>query len=668
MENFPKNRKSDILATYLHSVAESNLCTYITANIDNSLDVIHKHLQARADNTDSWRDYICLGNFLVFAGRFDEAEHAYRQAVEINDSSIGYSNLSFVLRLLGRLRESHVAMGLSNFSQRSFDLAIEDYVCALSLGERSARIYEQLAQSYLHERQFFQAAAVCTEATVKNATTRLYTLWIEALTALNEIGRALEVAERAHAAFPDHHHFRFQSRLILPIIYKSYKDILIHRGRFQRTLHEWSVKCCTDQSYVSNNAINDIKTTNFYLPYQGKSDVDIHREYGNLLHRIMTATYPKFVDLPARQPHRHRIRVGYISAFCNWHTVGKLFLGWVEHHNPNKFDTYVYHLGREMDFLSFRFEAASTKFAHISDCSLVEACDCIRADNLDILVYLEFGMSVMITKIAALRLAPIQCLAWGHPVSSGLPTMDYFISSAMMEPPDSDRHYSEALVKLPNIGVCVPQPYRSIPHKSRSDFGLSDDRTIYLFPHSLFKWLPQYDRVFPSIAKQDKSAQFVFIERETHSVEAAQVFKTRVAAAFRQRNLEPDKYLLFVPSMSTQNFLELLSLADVYLDSIGWSGGMTTLEAIGCMLPVVTLPGKFMRGRHAYGCLKRIGVMETAAQDIDTYVHIAARLGLDREWRKFITLKQASQLHKLYDDTECILALETFYRSVANRD
>jgi predicted O-linked N-acetylglucosamine transferase (SPINDLY family) len=188
-----------------------------------------------------------------------------------------------------------------------------------------------------------------------------------------------------------------------------------------------------------------------------------------------------------------------------------------------------------------------------------------------------------------------------------------------------------------------------------------------VFPHSLFKCLPQYDEVFAHIARRNTYSQFVFIERDTHSVEVAQFFRARVAKVFKCHDLDPENYLRFVPSLSTQNFLRLLSLSDVYLDSVGWSGGMTTLEALGCNLPIVTMPGEFMRGRHSYGCLRRIGMMDTVAQNIEDYIDIAVRLGVDKKWTEGIKMKQESKLHKLYDNTDCVSRLEQFYLAVAIR-
>jgi predicted O-linked N-acetylglucosamine transferase (SPINDLY family) len=671
----PKSQRSrDIFLHYVNSTIRGQISIGISSlpsNFCAPLNQIEAYFESIIEKTNFSEDYIKLGNFLVFRHRLNKAEMVYRRATEVDpDCATAYRNLFFVLRLLGRQKESHVAMGHANFIQRRYGLAIESYLQALSFEKAATNIYENLARCYLRSGQFAEAVAICAEVAAREQTSTLYTLWIDALRSTNQIDEALKLAERACAAFPNDQYFKFQARLILPVIYKSEDDILNHRARFQRTLHAWSVKCCNDPYYLSTSAITDLKTTNFYLPYQGKCDIDIQKQYGDLVHHIVTATYPKWSNRSTCQSclNRDRIRVGYISAYCGWHTVGKLFLGWIEHHDAQKFETYVYHLGREMDFLSVKFEAACTQFVHFDNVDLVKACERIRADQLDILVFLEIGMDLMTTKIAALRLAPIQCVAWGHPVSSGLPTVDYFISNEMMEPPNGGNHYSEVLIKLPNIGVCVPRPSKSTSNRSRHDFGLSDGRTIYVFPHSHFKCLPQYDNVFAYIARRNANSQFVFIERDTHSLEAAQSFKARIEKIFKSYGLDPDNYIRFVPPLSTQNFLRLLSLADVYLDSIGWSGGMTTLEALGCMLPVVTMPGEFMRGRHSYGCLRRIGLMDTVAQNIEDYIDVAVRLGLNEKWRQRVKMRQDSKLGKLYDDTDCIVGLEQFYLTMAGSE
>ena len=653
-----------VLWRYLELVGKGHILP-TEEDCEIALDTVEKALQSKAMLPC---DYVRLGNFLTFARRLEKAAIAFRQATKLQfDCVVAYRNLALVLSLLERPQESRIVMADASFLERNYALAIEKYIETLSLGKGLPETYERLAQSYLHEQQFSRAAAVCSEGVSKYKSVMLYTLWIDALQTINQTEEALRVAEEAYKAFPQEQYFEFQARLILPIIYQSEEDISRHRTRFRRTLNAWSQRHQNDTRLVSSSAIDNIKGTNFYLAYQGQCDLDIQQEFGRLLNTIATAACPKFKGkIPLRRfGNKGRIRIGYISEFCNWHTIGKLFLGWVQSHDLEMFEIHVYHLGRKVDFMSEAFKASSRQFVHYADRDLNELCERIEADALDILVHLEFGMSPLAAKVAALRLAPIQCLAWGHPVSSGLPTMDYFVSSELMEPPNGDDHYSETLVRLPHIGVCVPKPLKSDLNRTRADFGLSDDRTIYVFPHSLFKQLPQYDWVFPAIAKQNPKSEFVFIERETHSLEAAQAFKARLAEAFMRHDLDANEHVRFVPRQSLRDFLALLSLSDVYLDCIAWSGGMTTLEALGCMLPVVTIPGRFMRGRHAYGCLSRIGIGETVAQSAEEYVNVAVRLGLDETWKRTILSKQATDLHKLYDDRECVLELERFYKAVA---
>ena len=92
-----------------------------------------------------------------------------------------------------------------------------------------------------------------------------------------------------------------------------------------------------------------------------------------------------------------------------------------------------------------------------------------------------------------------------------MPTLDYFLSSDLMEPPDADDHYSERLIRLPNLSIYY-EPLEETPAAmSRSELGLRDDAAVFWCGQSLFKYLPQYDRVFAEIAARVGDCQFVFI-------------------------------------------------------------------------------------------------------------------------------------------------------------
>jgi predicted O-linked N-acetylglucosamine transferase (SPINDLY family) len=104
---------------------------------------------------------------------------------------------------------------------------------------------------------------------------------------------------------------------------------------------------------------------------------------------------------------------------------------------------------------------------------------------------------------------------------------------------------------------------------------------------------------------------------------------------------------------------------DLMLDSIGWSGGNTTLEALAQDLPVVTFQGELMRGRVSAGILRMMDMPETIAETLDEYVALAVRMGRDPGFRAEIKKRIAGDKHLLYRDRACIAALEDFLDSAA---
>jgi len=234
-----------------------------------------------------------------------------------------------------------------------------------------------------------------------------------------------------------------------------------------------------------------------------------------------------------------------------------------------------------------------------------------------------------------------------------------------MEPADAQNHYSEALVKLPGVGVCFPKPV--IPSvlltKTRADFGLRDDAVVYLSCQSVFKYLPEQDQLIAQIARRVSNSQFVFLA--TNEV-VEHDFKNRMARAFSAEGLEASDHCVWMREMDLLDFWNLHRLGDAFLDTVSWSGGVTTFEAVACGLPVVTVPGELMRARHSYAILSQLGVTETIAQDSADYVDIAVRLGLDRQWRRGVINRMVDGYPGLYSDTRSVCALEDCYRRVVN--
>lgn len=142
--------------------------------------------------------------------------------------------------------------------------------------------------------------------------------------------------------------------------------------------------------------------------------------------------------------------------------------------------------------------------------------------------------------------------------------------------------------------------------------------------------------------------------------------RRRLQSSFAAHGLDADAHCVLLPPQSPISYWNLNRVADVFLDSPGWSGCNTTLEGIACGLPVVTTPGRFMRGRHSSAILTQLGVTDTIAANTDQYVEIAARLGVDRVWRQAIIDRMAARSGALYSAPEPVVALERWLRAVVS--
>ena len=367
--------------------------------------------------------------------------------------------------------------------------------------------------------------------------------------------------------------------------------------------------------------------------------------------------------LKAREAQDRPIRVGIVCGYFFQHSVWKVGVrGWVTQLDKQRFQVFCYNTSYRQDAET---EIAKAH-AHRFDQGPHQAEDwrrIIEADRPHVIIYPEIGMNHEASELAALRLAPVQCSYIGHPQTSGYPTIDCFLSGELFEPPDGAEHYSERLVKLPNIAFHYEPLNLDTVIVNRQELGLRASATVYWCAQSLFKYLPQYDEVFPRIARQAGDCQFVFIRHPGHGV--TELFERRLDRVFAAHDLKSTDHCVFLNSMSMSRFAAASRQCDVMLDSIGWSGGNTTLEAMAQDLPVVTFEGDLMRGRVSAGMLRMMGMPETIAGTIDDYVSLAVRIARDPAWREHLKMRVIRDRERLYRDRACIVALEDFLEHAA---
>lgn len=195
---------------------------------------------------------------------------------------------------------------------------------------------------------------------------------------------------------------------------------------------------------------------------------------------------------------------------------------------------------------------------------------------------------------------------------------------------------------------------------------MSDAQTMFWCCQSLFKYLPRHDDVYARIAKDLPGAKFVFIEY-SDGPRVTELFRERLRRAFGDLSLDYDDYCVFLPKMNSETFSATAAAADVFLDSIGWSGFNSALESTAHNVPIVTWPGELMRGRHSYGILQMMGVDETIAASKEEYVKIAVRLAKDEAYRQSLKDKISVNKQNLYRDQETVRGLEAFIISAVEQ-
>jgi len=386
----------------------------------------------------------------------------------------------------------------------------------------------------------------------------------------------------------------------------------------------------------------------FALAYQGQEVRSILTELcDTLIHPIVRRALP---DLCQPIDHRKRagkFRVGYLSSNMRYHNGAYWSLGWLRNHAEDV-ESYAFAINTTHDKGTSDFRTAADHFYYLSG-DVTEAARFIKDLQLDVLIFTDLGMDGAPYQFAAMRLAPIQATAWGHPVTSGLATIDYYLSSDLMEPENGDEHYREKLVRLPGSGLFLYKRPPSDVEKNREDFGLPQGPLV-IMPHNPIKVTIEDDDLFARVSDA-VSVPIVFISGVAKA--ANPVIRARLEKAGTRMH--------WMDRLSPQEFRRVIELSDLILDVPSWNGGNVTAEAIALSKPMVTMPGKFMRGRHSLAFFKQANLQSLIASNVEEYVRIA----VDRDLQAR-SMAEAN-LDGPFGDAETVKGLDSWIRKTVEK-
>ncbi len=457
----------------------------------------------------------------------------------------------------------------------------------------------------------------------------------------NETDEAIRCYEAAYRIDGDCGHL-VRAMTLMPVVYRSVEHI-----EQCRSLLAEALRLLLGSGFRLPSPV-DPAFSMFYLAYHGLNDREIMESMAAFVRRAVPAS--AFVASGLRRPGgggirrgRRKRRLGLVSTRFKQHTIGRLFLGMVRHFPRDDVEVVVFSPPHAEDPLVRGFREGADRYIVLPQ--MIDEIRRIIADHaLDILFYPDVGMDPLTYGLAHARLAPAQVLSWGHPVTSGVPTLDFFLSSEDLETEGSEDHYSERLLRASRVTACYERPDLAIPAASRRDLGLPADGSLYLCPQTPMKLHPEFDEIIAGILRRDPCG-IVALQRPWHDT-AGDLVRQRLGA----RLGEDTERVIFVPPRRHELFLAMMKAADVMLDPLHFGGGNTNYEACHVGLPVVSLPSRFMRGRFCHALYRQMGIDDTIARDKADYVDKAVGIARDRSRRDRLSAMILERADRVFDD------------------
>ncbi len=608
-----------------------------------------------------------LGIVSKLQGQLAKAAEYFQQAIEARPQyALAHKNLADIWMLLGRWEEAiasyQQAINLDPTNQDSW-ASLCGMLCqhkrlgealawcdrGLELNPEAVDLYRMRASIYSQLKKWDKVVDNLRRALELQPENSDICLDLGgALVCCNRLAQAREMLQQGYSISKDPV-FQIKHALSLPIILSSVEEIEQERNRMLGELQ----KLNSQKISFKNPAL--AADPNFYLAYHGRND--------RLLRETTASLYLKACpELAWVAPHcrrsrtvRDRLRVGFCSSLLrSQHTMGKLYGNILAQLPRELFEIVLLRVGNDADSKSDKLNSYADKVINLEgDLGILRQQ--IAEQELDLLFYTDIGMDQITYLLAFARLAPVQCMTWGHPSTTGIANMDYFVSATVFDQEDAQDHYSETLIRLQQPGIYYIKPTLPAPAK-REEFGLPAEGTLYLCPQSSFKMHPEFDSILGNLLRRDSQGYIVMLEGMSPSWD--EKLQKRWAAAI------PDvmERIHFVRRLKYEEYLQLLMLGDVMLDPIHFGGGNTSLEAFATGLPIVTWPGDYLRSRLTYGFYQQMGLLDCVVWNATAYVEVAYRLAHDFKWGTHIRQEIQSRAGVLYENQAAISEIARFFQ------
>ena len=450
------------------------------------------------------------------------------------------------------------------------------------------------------------------------------------------------------------------------LLYDNAKDIIKDR--------EYSKRLITCITQCTNKVFNDINhlalfvnhNNAYFFAYQDISNVELYSLVAKMLIKICPDLLYKSPRLSTRD--NKRIKVGFISDYLtSFHSVTRDRLGIVKHlFIDSDFEVKVMTRKPQTDYfyneVVFKDIDTANLLVELDNNDITVMRKQIEDQRFDIIIYPEIGMCPVNRYIAFSRLAPIQITTWGHSDTSGLPHIDYYISSKYFNTPEDQSYYSEKLLLFDSLGTYYYDISRYLEYVNSTPTNIREsiiektgvaNPNIYGCLQIFFKLHPIFVRMVNLILDIDKNAVIMLLSTKPDNPEYSYI-NDYIDKQFKHKDR-----LYVVETAPYIEYTNYIRSCDVILDYYPFGGFNSTIESFSLGKIVITRPGKRISGKFTQGLYNKMGITEFICHSEHEYAHKAIEYASNPNKRSIYQNLIRENLSKVFEDIDSVTEWKT---------
>lgn len=599
-------------------------------------------LAAVPDHADAWHS---LGLIFHQKRLFDAAIRHFEAAISYCQSkAVYFNNYGIILKTVERFDDAAVA----------FERAIE-------LDPACTDVYVNLASAHLHrndlvraENELAIALAQCPgHITARNTLRELRFRQGNRLSGQDKFLQADNAFHEAASLPGGKEIWRWRSLSFCPSIFPDNQSI----ERYWTGLDQHLDRALQADIPIDWRSLpDDGFTPSFNLPHLNKCCKGVKEKIANLFAKAFPFDRPSLTE---SQKNRTKIRVGFVVTAGHHRGFLRVYQHLLEHLDRNKFEVFV--------LCPTPIVAACRQSVRSDDIQWVGlpfqfdlAVKMLFDVRCDILYHWKVGGGTLDYFLSMAKAAPIQCTSLGTHGTGGVAAVDYYISSSILEQPESASQYTERLVLLDAYATSHPHDPVQQP-ATREQFGLPKEGALYFCPHRLPKYHPLFDHYFRRILEKDSTGHILLLTGKKK--EQTALFAARLASVLGQ---DLFRRMILVPSLPLDVYKKHLSIVTCVLDSPVYAGDLTTHDAFDQGVPIVTIQGELLIQRYTAGLYRLMGIESMIASDTENYAEIAVRLGREPDYRLDISNRIRERNGLVFAPDETVRDYERFFESACS--